>query len=147
MKKKKGFTLIEGIMVVAIIGILSLILIPNVLGVIQKNKVNSYNSMIDSVINASKVYISDKKNSSDIINNIDCSGNKELSLFCIPVQSIIDSGDLSEKFVNPLNGDKIETKDASGKFIDTEQILVVFYCRTKNFIYKYRPKIKKSQMK
>ena len=46
---KKGFTLIEVIMVIAIIAILSLILIPNVMVLIDKNKERSCEKMIDNI--------------------------------------------------------------------------------------------------
>ena len=129
---RKGFTLIEGIMVVAIIGILSLILIPNVLGVIKKNKINSYNNLIESVKTAAKTYTSDNRYT---LKNIDCSNDRELSAMCIKVQDLIDAGDLSSKFVNPVNNQVIDTNN------ENEQVLVTYYCRTKNFDYKYRAPI------
>ena len=46
---KKGFTLIEVIMVIAIITILSLILIPNVMVLINENKKRSCEKMIDNI--------------------------------------------------------------------------------------------------
>ena len=46
---KKGFTLIEIIMVIAIIAILSLILIPNVMVLIDKNKKRTCEKMIDNI--------------------------------------------------------------------------------------------------
>ena len=116
---KKGFTLIEVIMVIAIITILSLILIPNVMVLINENKKRSCEKMIDNIESAAKMYVNQNKYEL----GFDCVDNKTKE---ITLKTLVDAGYLGGELVNQINKEKIDLKS---------EVSVTYSCANKAFTY------------
>ena len=68
LKKEKGFTLIEMLIVVAIIGILAALLIPNAMSALQKAKVRGTQKDIGTLATTLMDYLTDKGNFTNLDN-------------------------------------------------------------------------------
>lgn len=120
---KKGFTLIETIMVIAILALLMLILVPNVITLINKNNIKSCQNLEASIKNAAKVYITNNKYQL----GFSCDTAKEIT-----IQTLVDAGDLKlsdNKLVNPASGENIPLNST---------IKVTYNCTTKDFGYEFK---------
>lgn len=107
----KGFTLIEALLVIAIIGVLLLALIPSVMTIINKNKEKSCISTRDSIISAAKMYVAENKY--DVIN---C-GNNTITISTLKAYGKISDKTLDSRFPT--------------------SITVNYNCTTKKYTYTY----------
>lgn len=60
-KSQKGFTLVELVVVIAIIGVLAAILVPSMLNYVKKSRLKTANSNAKTAYNAAAEYIADKE--------------------------------------------------------------------------------------
>lgn len=122
---KKGFTLVETIMVIAVLALLMLILVPNVILLINKNNIKSCHNLEDSIKNATKVYVTNNKY------QLGFSCDSNASSKEIKIQKLIDSGDLklsNNKLVNPKDNSTI---------LPSKKVKVTYNCTTKDFTYDF----------
>lgn len=124
---KNGFTLIETIMVIAILALLMLILVPNVISLINKNNIKSCQNLEASIKNAAKVYVTNNKYQL----GFNCNTSEKISTVTISIQNLIDSGDLklqNNELVNPKNNEAIQPN---------EIVEVTYDCNKKTFTYDF----------
>lgn len=124
---KNGFTLIETIMVIAILALLMLILVPNVISLINKNNIKSCQNLEASIKNAAKVYVTNNKYQL----GFNCNTSEKTSTVTISIQNLIDSGDLklqNNELVNPKNNEVIQPN---------EIVEVTYDCNKKTFTYDF----------
>lgn len=114
---RKGFTLIEVIMALAIIAILVLILVPNVFVLINKNNEKSCKSLKKNIESAAKVYVTNNKY--DL--GFSCDSTVEISF-----DTLVKSGDLKGIITNPVTKKDIEL---------TNTVSVTYNCNNKTFSY------------
>ncbi len=113
---KKGFTLIELIVVIAIIGVLAAILVPAMLGYVRKSKVSSANSAANSLqkaINTALVEIDEETEEAGRINEISYNhGDSSVSLDISTTDdddTSIDAANTYKKIANYM--DKVSKLD------------------------------------
>lgn len=124
---KKGFTLIETVMVIAILALLMLILVPNVISLINKNNIKSCQNLEASIKNAAKAYVTNNKYQL----GFNCNTSEKTSTVTISIQNLIDSGDLklsNNELVNPKDNSTISLN---------ETVKVTYNCATKEFTYDF----------
>lgn len=106
MKDKHGFTLVELMVVIALIAVLMVLFMPNLLGVDSSTKKNIYNKKVETAEIGAKSFINDNKN---YIKNT--TNNK---YYCVTISFLIKEGYLVSDGVdgayynNPLTNDKMD---------------------------------------
>lgn len=116
---KKGFTMIELLMVIAILGLLSLILVPGVIEMSNQNNIKSCKSLEKNIFSAARIYVTENKY--DL--GFDCENNNEKT---VSIDTLVETGKLKGLVTNPK-----DKKEVSG------DIVVKYDCTTKSFTYTF----------
>ena len=140
----KGFTLIEILAVVIILSIIITIMVPSSNYLIERNKEDNYKQLEKSIINATKVYLSDNRYNITLDYGLDLceDGEAEENISSISGCDLIDSKILISTLVN----NKALTTNKDGNIInpknneeildlDNSYILVKYQCSSKDYTY------------
>ena len=96
---KKGFTLVELLAVIIILGLLTIIAIPSIIGILNNEKENISDSMKNIIINASSLYIEDNSGVYPKVNN---------NVYCIKLESLVNDNRLSNPLKDPVTNKEID---------------------------------------
>ena len=136
----KGFTLVELLAVIAIMGMLAVIMVPTISGVIEENKKNNSVNLKNSIKSSARAYISDNRYEIKLDNKSCNNNNTKREIFSINNKIILESKITVELLVN-----EGYLKSNSGEIINPEtnktinkgksNIEVKYNCSSKDFEY------------
>ena len=101
MFKKNGFTLIEMLAVVTILGIISVLAFPYANNLLKKSKDNEYNRFLDDIYLATEAYLVDNSDNYATL-------TKEDGVEYVSLEKVVKGGYLKSTTVNPKTGEKID---------------------------------------
>ena len=108
--KKNGFTLIELLATLALLAILSMVIVPSIIGVINKNKDNNLKMLCNSIEEAARLYVSDNRYTMGNVSSI-------------KIKELMENNYLANSFVNPYDSNDIYTCD-NNKITDDFVIII-----------------------
>ena len=136
----KGFTLVELLAVIAIMGMLAVIMVPTISGVIEENKENSKKNLENSIKSSARAYISDNRyeirlDNQSCNNNITkreivSINNEIITESKITVKLLVDKGYLKSNSGNIINPETNKSIDKGNSYIK-----VKYNCYSKDFEY------------
>ena len=97
---KKGFTLIEMIAVVGIIGLMSIIVMPTIINQVANKKEDLSDATKKVIFSATELYMND---------NINDYPNKPSNIYCIKLQTLVKSGYLKSPLKDVTTNKNIDT--------------------------------------
>ncbi len=117
MINKKGFTIIEILAVIALIGIVAVLVIPRITNMDSKTKVKMYNAKIEKALGASYKYGIDNI---DTLSNSECTNVTIGTLIRLKYLSADD--ETGYQMINPKNNKSMNNVSICLKFIDGEVV-------------------------
>lgn len=132
----KGFSLIEMLAVIFILGVLAGIMIPAASRLISENKKDNYNNLKRSLITAARSYVSDYRYEIELSGSCNADGTGKRTVSKINNNSV--DGKLYIKYL--VTGKKLPNiikNPMDGKELDTNSsyVYVEYDCKTKNYMY------------
>ena len=122
---RKGYTLVELLVTILLLGLLGGVIIFNVNSISNKNKKNEYKRYIETIISAAKVY-----------SNVNTVAFSELydnkAFIYIELGDLVKEGLLDEELKNPYTKEVIDEKDKVKANLDSSGVLTFTYPIDKN---------------
>lgn len=100
MKKERGFTLIELLGVIIVIALISVLVIPSLVSLLNKSKDNLSATEMRIISNAADQYISKRQSQYEKVNN---------ATYCITLQQLIDGEVLDSPILDIETGSTVNT--------------------------------------
>ncbi len=105
MKNKKGFTLVELLAVIVLLGVLVAIAVPSVLGISKKIKENMYEAKVKTIEVAAEAWADDNKNS--------CKTLKDHNIGFLISEGYLKADDKEGNIKNPVDNSEMKGKQIS----------------------------------
>ncbi len=114
-----GFTLIEILIVLAMLGVLLLVIVPSTFNVIINARLNAYDSLVESIEDSARLYVNKYRDEIELALAED--GYYEITLI-----ELINEGLLKENLHDPRDNSHIPEDEIVIVTFDQDQILI--YC-------------------
>ncbi len=137
----KGFTLVEVLAVIVILGVLATIMVPAATNMIGDNKEKQYKNLEKTILSSAKVYMSDHRYNITLEGSCNISETRTIRSIKIKenpdviheinnqikIRYLIEDNDLQENIKNPINNKTLD--------INNSYIYVEYSCKTRDYIY------------